>query len=144
MSYANSWASQVSTENVYLFMQISPTVSLNYSGKEQNSNVPSNALMLSAPLRRYYAKFHPDQTNPLHYLQMLPTTAILASYIRHKSQINKFQFLTFQEVSTRHSNFGMSLRKNAVLCTGLLINFCFTLEGQSASCIAIISLWHHS
>ena len=33
MNYVNSQASQVSTENVHLFMQISLTVSLNYSGK---------------------------------------------------------------------------------------------------------------
>ena len=39
-------------------MQISPTVSLNYSRKELNSNSPSNAIMLSTPLRRNYAKCH--------------------------------------------------------------------------------------
>ena len=72
MSYANSWASQVSTENLYLFMQISPTVSLNYSGREQNSNGPSNVIMLSTPLRRNYAKCHlyniQTPTNLLSYL----------------------------------------------------------------------------
>ena len=51
-------ALQVSTENLYLFMQISPTVSLNYSGKEQNSSGPSNAIKLSTSLRKNYVQCH--------------------------------------------------------------------------------------
>ena len=50
----------------------------------------------------------------------------------------------FSEVSTKHSNFGMSPKKNATLCTGQLINFPFTLQGQSAPCNVIISHWLHS
>ena len=114
------------------FMQISPTVSLDYSGKELNSNGLSNEIMLSTPLRRNYANGHlyntQTPTNLLRYFQMFPTTTLLASYIRHKmnSWINLFQLLTFQEVSTAHSNFKMSLRKHAMLCTSLSINFHFT------------------
>ena len=45
----------------------------------------------------------------------------------------------FQEVSTKHSNFGMLPKKNATLCTGQLINFHFTLQEQIAPCTVIIS-----
>ena len=56
MSYINSSALQDSIENSYLFTWISLTASPNYSEKELNSHGPDNAIMLSTPLRRTYAK----------------------------------------------------------------------------------------
>ena len=67
---------------------------LNYSGKKQNSNGLSNAIMLSTFSKKNYAKGHLYNTQILtklsNCLQMCPTIAILASYIKHKmkGQIN--------------------------------------------------------
>ena len=147
MRYVNSLALQVSIDNSYLFMWISPTASPNYSEKELNSNGPNNAIMLLTPLRRNYVKCHfcniQTLINLLIYSQMLPTTDIPAFYIRHKTKslINQFWLLIFQEVSTAHSNFGMSFITNTM--PSLLINSHFTSQGQSAFCIVTINLWHH-
>ena len=73
---------------LYLFTWISPTASPNYSEKELNSNGPNNAMMLSTPLWRNYAKCHlcniQTLINLLSYSQMLSTIVILAFYIRHR------------------------------------------------------------
>ena len=88
MSYANSWASQVSTENLYLFMQILLTVLLNCSGKEQNSNGLSNAIMLSISSKEELCKMpslqYPDPNKPFKLL----TDASNYSYsgILHQAQ----------------------------------------------------------
>ena len=92
--HANFWASQVSTENVYPFMLMLLIVLLNCSGKELNSTGLCNAIMLLISSKKNYAKccLYSTQilTNLSNCLQMHPTIAILASYMRHKrrSQIN--------------------------------------------------------
>ena len=85
-----SWASQVSTENLYPFMLILLTVLLNYSGKGQNSNDLSNAIILSTSSKKNCANCHLYSTQTLtncsNCLQMCPTITILASYIKHKTK----------------------------------------------------------
>ena len=62
------------------------TVLLNCSGKEQNFNGTSNAIMFSITSKKSYAKCHLYNililTNLSNCLQTCPTIAILASYIR--------------------------------------------------------------
>ena len=128
-------------------MPILLTVLLNYSGKEQNSNGPRNAIMLSTSLRRNYAKCHLYNTQTPTKLFKWFTDASNYSYsgILHQAQDEEpDELIPIAYFSTRHSNFGMSPRKNAMLCIGQLINFYFTLHEKSASYIVIISHWLHS